>query len=139
MLIGPVRCYILDPPLIFAWDEVRKFFDIKIKSIGVRNCYYPLFISSDNLQREQDHIEGFAAEVAWVDRGGKNKLEKPIAVRPTSETAMYKDFADKIQSYRDLPFKRNQWNNVVRWEFTHCTPLLRSREFLWQEGMPSQS
>ncbi|KAI9661689.1 MAG: hypothetical protein M1821_008927 [Bathelium mastoideum] len=127
-------CYILDPPLIFAWDEIRKYFDAKIKTIGVRNCYYPLFITRDNLEKEQDHVEGFSAEVAWVERGGKNKLEKPLAVRPTSETAMYKDFADKIHSHRDLPFKRNQWNNVVRWEFSHCTPLLRSREFLWQEG-----
>lgn len=127
-------CYILEPPLIFAWDEVRKFFDAKIKTIGVRNCYYPLFISKDNLEKEASHIEGFAAEVAWVTHGGKSKLEKPISVRATSETAMYQDFADKIQSWRDLPLKRNQWNNVVRWEFSHCTPLLRSREFLWQEG-----
>jgi prolyl-tRNA synthetase len=102
--------------------------------LGVRNCYYPIFISQDNLQKEKDHIEGFAAEVAWITMGGKTKLEKPVAIRPTSETAMYKDFADKIQSHRDLPLKRNQWNNVVRWEFKNPMPFIRSREFLWQEG-----
>ncbi|KAI1174171.1 hypothetical protein F4777DRAFT_589367 [Nemania sp. FL0916] len=123
-------CYILEPPTIFAWEKIHDFFDAKIRSIG----YYPVFISRDNLEKEKDHVEGFSAEVAWVTHGGKTKLEKPIAVRPTSETAMYKDFSTKINSHRDLPFKRNQWNNVVRWEFTHCTPLLRSREFLWQEG-----
>ncbi|KAI0910706.1 hypothetical protein F4823DRAFT_589261 [Ustulina deusta] len=127
-------CYILEPPAIFAWEQIRTFFDAKIKTIGVRNCYYPLFISRENLEIEKDHVDGFSAEVAWVTHGGKSKLEKPIAVRPTSETAMYRDFSNKINSHRDLPFKRNQWNNVVRWEFTHCTPLLRSREFLWQEG-----
>ena len=83
----------------------------------VRNAYFPIFISSDNLEREKEHLEGFAAEVAWVTKGGKSDLEKPVAVRPTSETAMYPHFARKIQSHRDLPLKLNQWNNVVRWEF----------------------
>ncbi|KAI9712051.1 MAG: hypothetical protein M1820_001760 [Bogoriella megaspora] len=114
--------------------EKKQTGTIDTKGLTVSRSEDLVFITRDNLEKEQDHVEGFSAEVAWVERGGKNKLEKPLAVRPTSETAMYKDFADKIQSHRDLPFKRNQWNNVVRWEFTHCTPLLRSREFLWQEG-----
>lgn len=127
-------CYILEPASYAIWEEIKAWFDAKIKTLGVRNCYYPVFISQDNLQKEKDHIEGFAAEVAWVTIGGKTKLEKPIAIRPTSETAMYKDYHDKIQSHRDLPLKRNQWNNVVRWEFKNPMPFIRSREFLWQEG-----
>lgn len=127
-------CYILEPASYAVWESIKEWFDKKIKTLGVRNCYYPIFISQDNLQKEKDHIEGFAAEVAWVTLGGTTKLEKPIAIRPTSETAMYKDFHDKIQSYRDLPLKRNQWNNVVRWEFSNPMPFIRSREFLWQEG-----
>lgn len=127
-------CYILEPASYAIWETIKGWFDSKIKTLGVKNCYYPVFISQDNLQKEKDHIEGFAAEVAWVTMGGTTKLEKPIAVRPTSETAMYKDFADKIQSHRDLPLKRNQWNNVVRWEFRNPMPFIRSREFLWQEG-----
>lgn len=127
-------CYILEPASYVIWEHIKSWFDKKIKTIGVRNCYYPVFISKKNLEIEKEHIEGFAAEVAWVTQGGKAKLEEPIAVRPTSETAMYKDFHDKIQSYRDLPLKRNQWNNVVRWEFRNPMPFIRSREFLWQEG-----
>jgi prolyl-tRNA synthetase len=127
-------CYILEPASYVIWENIKSWFDAKIKTLGVRNCYYPVFITQDNLQKEKDHIEGFAAEVAWVTMGGQQKLEKPIAIRPTSETAMYKDFHDKIQSYRDLPLKRNQWNNVVRWEFRNPMPFIRSREFLWQEG-----
>merc|ERR1719482_1281539 len=83
---------------------------------------------------EKDHVEGFAPEVAWVTRSGDSELAKPIAVRPTSETIMYPAFADWIKSHRDLPLKLNQWSNVVRWEFKHPTPFLRTREFLWQEG-----
>jgi prolyl-tRNA synthetase len=124
----------LEPASYVIWENIKSWFDAKIKTLGVRNCYYPVFITQDNLQKEKDHIEGFAAEVAWVTMGGQQKLEKPIAIRPTSETAMYKDFHDKIQSYRDLPLKRNQWNNVVRWEFRNPMPFIRSREFLWQEG-----
>lgn len=127
-------CYILEPASYSIWEEIKAFFDAKIKKLGVKNCYYPVFISEENLNKEESHIEGFAAEVAWVTHGGKNKLEKRIAVRPTSETAMYKDYSDKIQSHRDLPLKRNQWNNVVRWEFKNPMPFLRTREFLWQEG-----
>ncbi|KAF2451342.1 prolyl-tRNA synthetase [Karstenula rhodostoma CBS 690.94] len=127
-------CYILEPGSYAIWENIKAWFDTKIKTLKVRNAYFPIFISSDNLEREKEHLEGFAAEVAWVTKGGKSDLEKPVAVRPTSETAMYPHFARKIQSHRDLPLKLNQWNNVVRWEFKHPMPFIRSREFLWQEG-----
>lgn len=127
-------CYIYEPASYGIYERIQDFFNKRIKTLGVRNCYFPLFISEANLQREKDHIEGFAAEVAWVTEGGKTKLEKRLAVRPTSETAMYGYFSKKIRSHRDLPLKLNQWNNVVRWEFKHPMPFIRSREFLWQEG-----
>jgi len=127
-------CYIYQPASYRIWEFIQAFFNDRIRKMKVKNCYFPLFITEANLQREKDHIEGFAAEVAWVTHGGKNKLEKRLAVRPTSETAMYSFYAKKIRSHRDLPLKLNQWNNVVRWEFKHPMPFLRSREFLWQEG-----
>jgi len=127
-------CYILLPPACFVWRQIREWFTANIETIGVEDCYFPIFISEDNLTREKEHIEGFAAEVAWVTHGGSSKLEKRVAVRPTSETAMYGFYARHIQSHRDLPLRLNQWNNVVRWEFKHPMPFLRSREFLWQEG-----
>lgn len=127
-------CYILEPASYAIWEAIKAWFDSQIKTLRVRNAYFPIFISADNLEREKEHVEGFAAEVAWVTKGGKSDLEKPVAVRPTSETAMYPYFAKKIQSHRDLPLKLNQWNNVVRWEFKHPMPFIRSREFLWQEG-----
>lgn len=127
-------CYILEPASYAIWESIKAWFDEQIKTLKVRNAYFPIFISADNLEREKEHVEGFAAEVAWVTKGGKSELEKPVAVRPTSETAMYPYFARKIQSHRDLPLKLNQWNNVVRWEFKHPMPFIRSREFLWQEG-----
>lgn len=127
-------CYIYQPASYRIWEFIQDYFNERIRKLGVKNCYFPLFISEANLQREKDHIEGFAAEVAWVTEGGKSKLEKRLAVRPTSETAMYSFYSKKIRSHRDLPLKMNQWNNVVRWEFKHAVPFLRSREFLWQEG-----
>lgn len=107
--------------------------------LGVENCYFPLFVSQDRLEKEKDHVEGFAPEVAWVTKSGDTDLAKPIAVRPTSETIMYPAFSDWIKSHRDLPLKLNQWSNVVRWEFKFPTPFLRSREFLWQEGHTAHS
>lgn len=127
-------CYIYQPGSYRIWEFIQDFFNARIRAMEVENCYFPLFITEANLQREKDHIEGFAAEVAWVTEGGKNKLEKKLAVRPTSETAMYSFYSKKIRSHRDLPLKLNQWNNVVRWEFKHPMPFIRSREFLWQEG-----
>ncbi|KAL4398992.1 aminoacyl-tRNA ligase [Malassezia pachydermatis] len=127
-------CYILKPWSFFVWESIQRFFDAEIKKIGVQNCYFPMFVSSDVLEREKDHIEGFAPEVAWVTKAGKSDLEKPVAIRPTSETVMYPYYAKWIQSHRDLPLRLNQWNSVVRWEFKHPQPFLRTREFLWQEG-----
>ena len=128
------RCYILRPHAYAIWDQIKDFFDAEIKKLGVENAYFPCFVSEKVLNAEKDHIEGFAPEVAWVTRSGNSELEEPIAVRPTSETVMYPIFAKWIKSHRDLPLKINQWCNVVRWEFKHPTPFIRSREFLWQEG-----
>lgn len=127
-------CYILRPWSCSMWDMIRDFFDAEIKKLGVQNAYFPLFVSQKRLTAEEDHIEGFAAEVAWVTKSGDADLEEPIAVRPTSETIMYPAYAKWIRSHRDLPLKLNQWSNVVRWEFKYPTPFIRSREFLWQEG-----
>lgn len=127
-------CYILRPWAYAIWEELKAFFDGEIKKMGVENCYFPMFVPESNLIKEKDHVEGFAPEVAWVTRSGDTDLDVPIAVRPTSETVMYPYYADWIRSHRDLPLKLNQWCNVVRWEFKHPTPFIRSREFLWQEG-----
>lgn len=127
-------CYILRPWSFEIWEQIVDFFDGEIKQLGVRNAYFPMFVKKCHLEKEKDHVEGFAAEVAWVTKSGSSDLNEPIAIRPTSETIMYPAFADWIQSYRDLPLKLNQWTNVVRWEFKYPTPFLRTREFLWQEG-----
>eukprot|EP00244_Chara_vulgaris_P008818 TRINITY_DN3574_c0_g1_i1.p1 TRINITY_DN3574_c0_g1~~TRINITY_DN3574_c0_g1_i1.p1 ORF type:complete len:566 (+),score=166.00 TRINITY_DN3574_c0_g1_i1:84-1781(+) len=127
-------CYILRPWSYSIWETIKDFLDTEIKKLGVENGYFPLFVSETALTREKDHVEGFAPEVAWVTKSGTTDLEVPIAVRPTSETVMYPSYAKWIRSHRDLPLKINQWNNVVRWEFKHPTPFIRSREFLWQEG-----
>jgi prolyl-tRNA synthetase len=127
-------CYILRPNSYSIWEKVRDFFDKLIKDDGVQNAYFPLFIPESLLTKEADHVEGFAPEVAWVETGGSTKLKERLAVRPTSETIMYDAYSKWIRSHTDLPIRLNQWNNVVRWEFKHCTPFLRSREFLWQEG-----
>lgn len=127
-------CYILRPPSYAIWESIQDWFNIKIKALGVQNAYFPMFVSSRVLEKEKDHVEGFAPEVAWVTRAGSSELEEPIAIRPTSETVMYPYYAKWIRSYRDLPLKLNQWNSVVRWEFKHPQPFLRTREFLWQEG-----
>ena len=100
----------------------------------MENAYFPLFVSEKALMTEKEHIEGFAPEVAWVTKSGKSDLKEKIAIRPTSETIMYPAFAKWIQSHRDLPLKLNQWTNIVRWEFKHPTPFIRTREILWQEG-----
>ncbi|KAG6436412.1 hypothetical protein SASPL_101310 [Salvia splendens] len=127
-------CYILRPWAMSIWEIMHNFFDAEIKKMNIKNCYFPLFVSSTVLQKEKDHIEGFAPEVAWVTKSGESELEVPIAIRPTSETVMYPYFSKWIRGHRDLPLRLNQWCNVVRWEFSNPTPFIRSREFLWQEG-----
>lgn len=127
-------CYILRPSAQSIWEEIQHYFDKKIKKMGVRTAYFPMFVSSKVLEKEKDHVEGFAPEVAWVTKAGQSDLEEPIAIRPTSETVIYPYYAKWVQSHRDLPLKLNQWCSVVRWEFKHPQPFLRTREFLWQEG-----
>lgn len=127
-------CYILRPWSYQIWEIIQRFFDDKIKELGVENAYFPLFVSERALNKEKDHVEGFSPEVAWVTKSGDKNLENPIAIRPTSETIMYPSYAKWIRSHRDLPLKLNQWTNVVRWEFKNPTPFIRTREFLWQEG-----
>lgn len=127
-------CYILRPNSFHIWETVQTYFDHLIKNDGVQNAYFPLFIPESLLTKEAKHVAGFAPEVAWVERGGNTKLQERLAVRPTSETIIGETYAKWIRSHQDLPVRLNQWCNVVRWEFKHCTPFLRSREFLWQEG-----
>ncbi|KAG8443771.1 hypothetical protein GDO86_009088 [Hymenochirus boettgeri] len=127
-------CYVLRPWAFAIWEAIQEFFNQRIKTLGVENCYFPMFVSQAALEKEKTHIADFAPEVAWVTRSGKTELAEPIAVRPTSETVMYPAYAKWVQSHRDLPIKLNQWCNVVRWEFKHPQPFLRTREFLWQEG-----
>ncbi|KAK0088690.1 hypothetical protein PV325_010958 [Microctonus aethiopoides] len=127
-------CYILRPWSYSIWEIIQNFINCEIKKLGVQNCYFPIFVSKTVLEREKDHIADFAPEVAWVTKSGNSELAEPIAIRPTSETVMYPSYSKWLKSHRDLPLKLNQWNNVVRWEFKHPQPFLRSREFLWQEG-----
>eukprot|EP00057_Strongylocentrotus_purpuratus_P020733 XP_011675207.1 PREDICTED: bifunctional glutamate/proline--tRNA ligase isoform X2 [Strongylocentrotus purpuratus] len=127
-------CYVLRPWSYSIWEKIVAFFDAGIKELGVENTYFPIFVSQAALEREKEHIADFSPEVAWVTRSGQSELAEPIAIRPTSETAMYTSYSKWVQSHRDLPIKLNQWCNVVRWEFKHPQPFLRTREFLWQEG-----
>lgn len=127
-------CYIMRPGLYAIWEHVQEWFNKEIRKIGVLNLYFPMFVSLRVLEREKDHIEGFAPEVAWVTKAGLLEMDEPIAIRPTLETVMYPYYAKWIRLHRDLPLKLNQWNLVVRWEFKHPQPFLRNREFLWQEG-----
>ncbi|KHN73220.1 Bifunctional glutamate/proline--tRNA ligase [Toxocara canis] len=127
-------CYVLRPWSYAIWEIIQDWFDSEIKKLGVKNCYFPMFVSQGALEREKTHIADFAPEVAWVTKAGQSDMAEPVAIRPTSETVMYPSYAKWVQSHRDLPIRLNQWCNVVRWEFKHPTPFLRTREFLWQEG-----
>jgi prolyl-tRNA synthetase len=127
-------CLAFRPEAYFAWEQIQKAMDEEFKKIGIKNVYFPLLIPEKLLMKEKEHVEGFSPEVAWVTQTGDTKLPERLAIRPTSEAIMYDSFAKWIRSWRDLPFRSNQWNNVLRWEFKHPIPLLRSREFLWNEG-----
>ncbi|GGJ90645.1 proline--tRNA ligase 2 [Lentibacillus kapialis] len=136
---GTVRGTMIIRPYGFAiWENIRDELDKKFKETGHSNVYFPLFIPESMLQKEKDHIEGFAPEVAWVTHGGDEELAERICVRPTSEVLFGEYYAKNIHSYRDLPKLYNQWSNVVRWEKT-TRPFLRSLEFLWQEGHTSHA
>ncbi|MGB6882251.1 MAG: proline--tRNA ligase, partial [Microgenomates group bacterium] len=131
---GPARGTMVIRPYGYKiWEHVQSEFDKLIEKFGVENAYFPLFIPMKLLQKEKEHIKGFAPELAVVTHGGGKKLAEPLAVRPTSETIMYEMYAKWISSWRDLPLKINQWNNVVRWE-KRTYFFLRTLEFLWQEG-----
>ena len=127
-------CIVFRPYAYAIWEKIVKAVDERIKKMGVQNAYFPLFIPEKLLKKEQAHVKGFSPEVAWVTHAGDSKLEERLAIRPTSETIMYESYKNWIRSWRDLPLKINQWNNVVRWEFKHPVPFLRTREFLWNEG-----
>ena len=126
-------CMVIKPDGYAIWENIQKELDRRFKETGVQNVYMPLFIPESLLQREKDHVEGFAPEVAWVTHGGLEPLQERLCVRPTSETLFCDFYQGDIQSHRDLPKVYNQWCSVVRWEKT-TRPFLRSREFLWQEG-----
>jgi len=131
---GSVRGTMIIKPYGFAiWENMKQAIDEKIKETGHTNVYFPLFIPESLLEKEKDHIEGFAPEVAWVTHGGDEALGERICVRPTSEALFCEYYSNNVHSYRDLPMLYNQWSNVVRWEKT-TRPFLRSLEFLWQEG-----
>jgi prolyl-tRNA synthetase len=131
---SPVRgCIVFRPDGFAIWENLRDELDRRIKQTGARNAYFPLLIPQSFLQKEAQHVEGFAPEVAVVTHGGGKELEEPLIVRPTSETIINYMFAQWIHSHRDLPLMINQWCNVVRWEM-RTRPFLRTSEFLWQEG-----
>ena len=126
-------CMIIKPAGYAIWENIRNELDKRFKATGVENVYLPMFIPESLLEKEKDHVEGFAPEVAWVTQGGLEPLQERMCVRPTSETLFCDFYAHDVHSYRDLPRNYNQWASVVRWEKT-TRPFLRSREFLWQEG-----
>ncbi len=126
-------CMVIKPAGFAIWENIQAELDRRFKETGVENVSMPMFIPEGLLQKEKDHVEGFAPEVAWVTHGGLEPLQERLCVRPTSETLFCDFYAKDIQSHRDLPRVYNQWCSVVRWEKT-TRPFLRSREFLWQEG-----
>lgn len=131
---APVRgCKVIRPYGYALWENMQSALDKRFKATGVQNAYFPMFIPQSFMEREAQHVEGFAPEVAWVTRGGRHELEEPLAVRPTSEAIICHMYSQWVQSYRDLPILINQWCSVVRWE-NRPRAFLRTSEFLWQEG-----
>ncbi len=130
---GVKGCMVIRPYGYAIWENIQKDLDARFKALGVENVYMSMFIPESLLQKEKDHVEGFAPECAIVTIGGQNQLSERLIVRPTSETLFCQHFKDIIHSYRDLPKIYNQWVNVCRWEKT-TRPFLRTSEFLWQEG-----
>lgn len=130
---GVRGCTIFLPAGYAIWENIQKQLDARFKETGVENVYMPMFIPESLLEKEKDHVEGFAPEVAWVTQGGLEPLQEKLCVRPTSETLFCDLYSKIVESYRDLPKVYNQWCSVVRWEKT-TRPFLRTMEFLWQEG-----
>ena len=127
-------CIVFKPLSYAIWENIQKVLDAKLKKMGHKNVYFPMFIPESLLLKEKNHVKGFTPEVAWVTHAGDKPLAEKLAIRPTSETIMYDSYSKWVRSWRDLPILYNQWNSVVRWEFSHPKPFLRTREFLWQEG-----
>eukprot|EP01084_Bolivina_argentea_P157091 273761_1 len=138
-------CYVLKPLSYFIWKQIKSYMDKHITSLGVDEAYFPLFATEKSLKKESEFFDAFSAEVAWITHCGKDysqkkyELSEKFAIRPTSESIIYPMFSKWIKSHKQLPYKVNQWCNVVRWEFDNPTPFLRSREFLWQEGHTAYS
>lgn len=131
---APIKGFMVIRPYGYAlWENIQNVLDTEFKKLGHKNCYFPALIPESLLNKEKEHVEGFAPEVAWVTHGGDKELEEKLCFRPTSETIICTMYARWLHSYRELPFKYNQWANVVRWEKT-TRPFLRTSEFLWQEG-----
>ncbi|NMA03179.1 MAG: proline--tRNA ligase [Clostridiales bacterium] len=131
---APIRGFMVIKPYGYAiWENIQGYMDKRFKETGHKNCYFPLLIPESLLKKEEEHVEGFAPEVAWVTHGGDEELAERLCIRPTSETIICEMYSRWLKSYRDLPFLYNQWCNVVRWEKS-TRPFLRTSEFLWQEG-----
>ena len=126
-------CIAIRPYGYAIWENIQNYADKKFKEVGITNLYMPVLIPESMLEKEKDHVEGFAPEVAWVTMGGGEELDERLCIRPTSETMMSTMYSKWVKSWRDLPILGNQWCNVLRWE-KETRPFLRSREFLWQEG-----
>lgn len=131
---GVSGAMVFRPASYEIWEKIKGEIDKRFKKLGIRNCYFPLLIPEKSFNKEKEHVKGFSPEVAWVTHAGNTKLNERLAIRPTSEPIMYESYSKWIRSWRDLPLKLNQWNNVIRWEFKHPIPFLRTREFLWNEG-----
>ncbi|MFH1327169.1 MAG: proline--tRNA ligase [archaeon] len=127
-------CIVFRPTSWAIWEKIKEEVDKRLKKINVKNVCFPLLIPESSLKKEQEHVKGFAPEVAWVTQTGNTKLQEKLAIRPTSEAIMYESYSKWIRSWRDLPLKYNQWSNVVRWEFNNPIPFFRTREFIFNEG-----
>jgi len=124
---------VIRPRAYHIWQSIQEYFNTRLRKLGVRNAYFPLLIPESFFKKEARHATGFSPEVAWIANRGEESGER-LAIRPTSETIMYDSYSKWIRSWRDLPFKINQWANVVRWETKATRLFIRTREFLWQEG-----
>jgi len=127
-------CIVFRPRAYYIWETVQNCMNEEFKKLKIKNAYFPLFIPESLFKKEAEHVKGFNPEVAWVTHAGDSKLNEKLAIRPTSETIIYDHYSKWIHSWKDLPLKLNQWSNIVRWEFKHPIPFIRTREFLWQEG-----
>lgn len=127
-------CMVFKPKSWMIWEKIRDACDKEFKKQEIKNVYFPLFIPEKLLTKEEEHVKGFAPEVAWVTHAGNKKLNERLAIRPTSEAIIYDSYSKWIRSHNDLPLKLNQWSNVVRWEFNNPVPFFRTREFIFNEG-----